>query len=33
MHGPHPTTAYPLAGYAHAVFLNNFITRDRKSVV
>lgn len=32
MHGPHPTTAYPLAGYAHAVFLNNFIT-DRKSVV
>lgn len=27
MHGPHPSTLYPLAGYEHAVFLNNFITR------
>lgn len=32
MHGPHPTTAYPLAGYAHAVFLNNFITRPNIEV-
>ena len=32
MHGPDPSTLYPLAGYPRAVFLKNFITRPNIEV-